>query len=68
MKKPVVAIDVTAMQRIDMAECVRLCEAIADFWGDEDQCDAPIYPGAYLTDEDQPIKDMIRAAVGWRKP
>jgi hypothetical protein len=43
-------------------ECVRLCEALAAFWGDS--CDAPIWPGAYLTEEDTPIRDLIRAAVG----
>lgn len=48
-------------------ECVRLCEALAAFWGDG-VCDAPIHPGAYLTEEDTPIRDLIRAAVGWRKP
>jgi hypothetical protein len=48
-------------------ECVRLCEAIAAFWGDG-VCDAPIWPGAYLTEEDTPIRDLIRSAVGWRKP
>jgi len=49
------------------AECIRLCEALAAFWGDG-VCDAPIWPGAYLTEEDTPIRDLIRAAVGWRKP
>jgi hypothetical protein len=51
----------------DPDECVRLCEAISAFWGD-DVCDAPISPGAYLTEQDVPIRDLIRAAVGWRKP
>ena len=67
-KQAVQRIDITAMQRIDTAECVRLCEAIADFWGGQDQCEAPIWPSAYITEEDVPIKDLIRAAVGWRKP
>lgn len=49
-------------------ECVRLCEAISAFWGNELQCEAPIYPGAYLTEQDVPIRDLVRAAVGWRKP
>ncbi len=44
-------------------ECVRLCEAIAAFWGDA-VCDAPIHPGAYLTEQDIPIRDLVRAAVG----
>ena len=52
---------------IDREECVRLCEALAAFWGDG-VCDAPIHPGAYLTEEDIPIRDLVRAAVGWRKP
>jgi hypothetical protein len=52
---------------IDSDECVRLCEAIAAFWGD-DVVEAPIWPGAYLTEQDVPIRDLIRAAVGWRKP
>jgi hypothetical protein len=54
------------------AECVRLCEALSAFWGYGVEglptCDAPIWPGAYLTEEDTPIRDLIRAAVGWRKP
>jgi hypothetical protein len=52
---------------IDPDACVRLCEAIAEFWGDG-ICDAPIWPGAYLTEQDVPIRDLVRAAVGWRKP
>lgn len=52
---------------VNTDECVRLCEAIAEFWGN-DVCDAPIWPGAYLTEQDVPIRDLIRAAVGWRKP
>lgn len=48
-------------------ECIRLCEAMAAFWGD-DVCDAAIHPGAYLTEEDTPFRDLVRAAVGWRKP
>lgn len=52
----------------DPAECVRLCEAISAFWGDELQCEAPIHPGAYITDQDIPIRDLVRAALGWRKP
>jgi hypothetical protein len=51
---------------IDADECVRLCEAMAAFWGDS--CDAPIWPGAYLTEQDIPFRDLIRTAVGWRKP
>lgn len=47
-------------------ECVRLCEALAAFWGAS--CDAPIWPGAYITAEKTPIRDLIRTAVGWRKP
>lgn len=47
-------------------ECIRLCEAIAAFWGD--CCDAAIWPGAYITEEDTPIRDLVRAAIGWRKP
>jgi hypothetical protein len=53
--------------KVNADECVRLCEAMAAFWGDG-VCEAPIYPGAYLTEQDVPIKDLIRAAVGWRKP
>ena len=52
---------------INPDECVRLCEAMAAFWGDG-ICDAPIWPGAYLTEEDTPIRELVRAAVGWRKP
>jgi hypothetical protein len=53
--------------KVDPDECVRLCEAMAAFWGDG-VCDAPIWPGAYLTEQDIPIRELIRAAVGWRKP
>ena len=53
--------------KVDPDACVRLCEAIAAFWGDG-ICDAAVYPGAYLTGEDTPIRDLVRAAVGWRKP
>jgi hypothetical protein len=52
---------------IDPDACVRVCELLAAFWGDG-VCDAPIHPGAYLTEEDVPICDLVRAAVGWRKP
>lgn len=49
----------------DARECIRLCEAMSAFWGDS--CDAPIWPGAYITEEDKPFRDLVRAAVGWRR-
>lgn len=52
---------------ISPAMCIRLCEAMAAFWGDG-VCDAAIHPGAYITEEDVPIRDLVRIAVGWRKP
>jgi hypothetical protein len=62
-------VSVTVMQKFtpNADECVRLCEAISAFW-DEQVCDAPIHPGAYITEQDVPIRDLVRAAVGWRKP
>ena len=40
------------------ARALELLKVIADFWG-SDQCDAPIFPGAYLTDEDEAIRFVI---------
>lgn len=60
-------LDKSVLERIDPAECVRLCEAIAAFWGD-DVCTAPLWPGAYITEEDVPISELVRKAIGWRRP
>jgi hypothetical protein len=50
-----------------IAEAINALETISAFWGDG-VCDAPIWPGAYLTEGDEPIRDVVRRAAGWRKP
>ena len=45
------------------AECVRICEAIANYWGDQDECEAPIWPDADIIDH-KPIKELVRVALG----
>jgi hypothetical protein len=41
---------------------IELLRAIDAFWGDG-VCEAAIHPGAYITELDVPIKDLIHAAV-----
>lgn len=43
-------------------EMFEALEAIDTFWADG-VCDAAIHPGAYLTAKDEPIRDVIRAAI-----
>lgn len=43
-------------------ELLQLLSAIDAFWGDS-VCDAAIHPGAYITDQDIPIRDLIHVAV-----
>ena len=43
-------------------EMFKLLEAIDNFWG-QGICEAPIHPGAYITDQDVPICELIHAAI-----
>lgn len=43
-------------------ELLRILEAIDRFWGDG-VCPAPVWPGAYLSEEDVPISDLVHLAV-----
>lgn len=47
-------------------ELFRVLEAIDRFWGDG-ICDAAVYPGAYLTEEDIEIRTLVHLAVNLAK-
>lgn len=47
-------------------ELLRVLEAIDRFWGDG-ICSAPVYPGAYLAEEDIAISDLVHLAVNRAK-
>ncbi len=46
---------------------LQLLQAIADYWG-EGNCEAPVYPGAYLTSRDVPISQLVTQTLRAARP
>ena len=51
-----------------IVQALNLIEDLAAFWADYPQSAFPLSPGAFITERDVPIAQLIREAAGWRKP